>query len=138
MNNNQLAFLLARITLGINFFLHGLVRIPKLVDFANGVTKGFDNTLLPSILVKPMAYSIPIIEIILGILITLGISSRKTLTATAIFIIMLISGSAFKEDWGAISTQMLYALFVFFLIKNLSQEVWTIGNKINQTNKRTP
>ncbi|SHI63670.1 thiosulfate dehydrogenase [quinone] large subunit [Mesonia phycicola] len=135
MNNNQLAFLLARITLGINFFLHGLVRIPKLVNFANGVTKGFEDTLLPLILVKPMAYGIPIVEIILGILLTLGISSRKTLTATAVFIIILISGSAFKEDWGAINVQMLYALFVFFLIKNLSQEVWTIGSKINQTNK---
>jgi len=38
MSNQQLAFLLARITLGINLFIHGLVRIPKLNAFAEGVT----------------------------------------------------------------------------------------------------
>ncbi|WBL25498.1 DoxX family protein [Zunongwangia sp. HGR-M22] len=126
MSNHQLAFLMARITLGINFFLHGFVRIPKLEAFANGLTQGFKGTMLPLALVEMIAYAIPFIEVILGVLIIFGIASKKSLTATAIFIIMLITGCAFKEDWSAIGTQMLYALFIFFLIKNLKYEVWAV------------
>ncbi|WBL22552.1 DoxX family protein [Zunongwangia sp. HRR-M8] len=126
MSNHQLAFLLARITLGINFFLHGFVRIPKLEAFANGIIQGFEGKMLPLSLVEIFAYAIPFIEVILGVLIIFGIASKKSLTATAIFIIMLITGCAFKEDWSAIGTQMLYALFIFFLIKNLKYEVWAV------------
>ncbi|WP_417884763.1 DoxX family protein [Zunongwangia sp.] len=126
MSNQQLAFLLARITLGINLFLHGFVRIPKLEMFANGLTQGFEGTMLPLALVAVVAYAIPFIEVVLGIFILLGIYSKKVLAAAAIFIMLLITGCAFKEDWSAIGTQMLYALFIFFLLKNLEYEVWTL------------
>ena len=126
MSNHQLAFLLARITLGINLFLHGFVRIPKLEMFANGLTQGFEGTMLPLALVAVVAYAIPFIEVVLGIFILLGIYSKKVLAAAAIFIMLLITGCAFKEDWSAIGTQMLYALFIFFLLKNLEYEVWTL------------
>ncbi len=116
MDHKQLAYFLARITLGINFFIHGLVRLPKMESFANGVVKGFENTMLPEILVLPVAYAIPIVELILGLFLILGLLTRKTLTAAAILIIFLIAGSAFKEDWGAVGTQMLYALYIFFLL----------------------
>lgn len=126
LTNNQLAFLLARITLGINFFLHGFVRIPKLEAFASGLTQGFEGKMLPLALVEMIAYAIPFIEVILGGFIIFGIFSKKSLAATAIFIMMLITGCAFKEDWGAVGTQMLYALFIFFLLKNLKYEVWAV------------
>ena len=116
MDNKQLAYFLARITLGINFFIHGLVRLPKLESFANGVVKGFENTMLLEILVLPVAYAIPIVELILGLFLILGIITKKTLIGAAILIIFLIAGSAFKEDWGAVGTQMLYALYIFFLL----------------------
>jgi len=116
MDNKQLAYFLARITLGINFFIHGLVRLPKMESFANGVVKGFENTLLPEIMVLPVAYAIPIVELVLGLFLILGLLTRKTLTVAAILIIFLIAGSAFKEDWGAVGTQMLYALYIFFLL----------------------
>ncbi len=126
MSNHQLAFLLARITLGINFFLHGFVRIPKLEAFASELTQGFKGTMLPLALVEMIAYAIPFIEVILGGFIIFGIFSKKSLAATAIFIMTLITGGAFKEDWGAVGTQMLYALFIFFLLKSLEYEGWTV------------
>jgi len=116
LSNSQLAYLLARITLGINFLLHGVVRMPKLKEFATGLTKGFEGTLLPLFLVELLAYAIPFIEAILGILIIFGIASRKSFTASAIFMMMLIAGCAFKEDWDAISTQMLY-IYIFSVEK---------------------
>jgi len=60
------------------------------------------------------------------VFIIFGIASKKSLAATAIFVMMLITGCALKEDWGAVGTQMLYALFIFFLLKNLKYEVWAV------------
>jgi len=80
--------------------------------------------MLPLLLVKPLVYAIPVIELLLGLAILLGIWTRKSLVASAIFIIILISGSAFQENWDGVSTQMLYALFIFFLIKNEEFNVW--------------
>ena len=85
-------------------------------SFANGVAKGFENTMLPEILVLPVAYAIPIVELVLGLFLILGLVTKKTLTGAAVLIIFLIAGSAFKEDWGAVGTQMLYALYIFFLL----------------------
>ncbi|CAL68102.1 DoxX family protein [Christiangramia forsetii] len=123
MSYKQLAYFLARITLGINFFIHGLVRMPKLAQFADGVVDGFEKSMLPAVLVKPIAFAIPFVELILGGMILLGIFSRKALTAAAILMIILIVGSAFKEDWAAVGTQMLYALYIFFLIFYLENDV---------------
>ena len=83
LTNNQLAFLLARITLGINFFLHGFVRIPKLEAFASGLTQGFEVTMLPLALVKMIAYAIPFIEVILGGFIIFGIFSNSRIKCLA-------------------------------------------------------
>lgn len=131
MTNRQLAYLFARTTLGINLFIHGLVRIPKLSRFAEGVIKGFEASMLPDWLISPFVYAIPFIELIAGFCILLGILTRKALSLAAILIIFLIAGSAFKEDWSAVSTQMLYALFIFFLISNLKNEVWAVSRKRN-------
>ncbi|WP_300433884.1 DoxX family protein [Christiangramia sp.] len=129
MDNKQLAYFLARITLGINLFIHGLVRIPKLEAFANGIIKGFEDSMLPEILVTPIAYAIPFIEGILGIFLLFGVLARKTLIGAAIFMIILIAGSAFKEDWGTVGTQMLYSLYIFFLIFYQEHELRAIFSK---------
>lgn len=133
MDSRKLAYFFARITLGVNFLIHGLVRLPKLQKFAEGIVKGFEGTILPDFMVIPFAYAIPIIEFVLGIMLLLGLFTRKALAASAILMIVLIAGSAFKEDWGAVSTQMLYALYVFFLLFFLKYEIWALSrkNKLN-------
>lgn len=130
MDHKKLAYFFARITLGVNFSIHGLVRLPKLQGFAEGIMKDFEGTMLPEFMVIPFAYAIPIVELILGIMLLLGLYTNKALTASAILMIVLIAGSAFKEDWGAVSTQMLYALFIFFLIFFQDKNSWSlIANK---------
>ena len=86
--------------------------------------------MLPEFMVIPFAYAIPILELIFGIMLLLGIYTNKALAASAILMIVLIGGSAFKEDWGAVSTQMLYALYIFFLIFFQENNSWSlIANK---------
>ncbi|WP_026914751.1 DoxX family membrane protein [Christiangramia portivictoriae] len=133
MHHKKLAYYLARITLGVNFGIHGLVRLPKLEGFAQGILKGFEGSMLPEFLVIPFAYAIPIVELILGIMLLLGLYTQKALTASALLMIVLIAGSAFKEDWGAVSTQMVYALYIFFLIYFQENDKWSLiaSKKIN-------
>ena len=54
--DHQLAFVIARITIGINFLLHGVVRLPKMEGFASGLSKGFEGTMLPPALVEPIRF----------------------------------------------------------------------------------
>ncbi|WP_339701060.1 DoxX family protein [uncultured Marixanthomonas sp.] len=126
ISNNQLAFFIARITIGINLLVHGLVRIPKLEAFANGIVKGFSETYLPEILVTSFAFGIPFIEFIIGSLLLIGWKTKYAAAAGGFLIALLILGSAFKEDWGAVGTQMVYAIFFFLLIKNLDHNYWSI------------
>ena len=126
MDHKKLAYFFARITLGVNFSIHGLVRLPKLQGFAEGIMKGFEGTMLPEFMVIPFAYAIPIVELILGIMLLLGLYTNKALATSAILMIVLIAGSAFKEDWGAVSTQMLYALYIFFLIFFQENNSWSL------------
>ena len=129
MSNQQLAYFLARITLGINLLLHGVVRIPKLTAFSQAIAAGFQESVIAPEIARLFAYTIPFIELILGILIILGLKTRKSLVAAAIFIIVLISGTCLKGDWATVSTQMLYALFIFFLIFYLDYNRWAIDTK---------
>ena len=132
MDHKKLAYFFARITLGVNFSIHGLVRMPKLKRFAEGIMKGFEGTMLPEFIVIPFAYAIPILELILGLMLLVGIYTNRALAASAILMVVLIAGSAFKEDWGAVSTQMLYALFIFFLIFFQENNSWSlIANRKN-------
>lgn len=129
LTNNQLAFFLARITIGINLLVHGLVRIPKLQQFAEGITKGFENTYLPQFLVSGFAHCLPFIEFLLGLCLILGLKTRLALSLGEVLIAVLIFGSGLKEDWIAVGSQMVYALFFFFLIKNLEHNFWALDSK---------
>lgn len=130
LTNQQLAFFLARITIGINFLMHGIVRLPKLSAFATGLTQGFSETYLPEFLILPFAYVLPFIELILGILLLAGLKTRFALAASSVLIAILIFGSAFKEDWAGVGTQMIYAIFFFLLISKLEHNAWAVDSKV--------
>jgi thiosulfate dehydrogenase [quinone] large subunit len=57
MNKNSLFFL--RLSMGINFFGHGLVRLAKLQDFADGMVKGFEKSWLPEFLYRHSVQHFP-------------------------------------------------------------------------------
>ncbi len=107
LNHKELAYVLLRVGLGMNIFFHGFVRIPKLHAFAKGMTSKFENSMLPEFLVSPMAHSIPIVEVILGAGILLGIKTKLSLTGNALLMIIFIFGSCMIENFPAVGAQML-------------------------------
>lgn len=132
-SNDQLAFFVARIAIGVNLLIHGLVRISKLTSFAEGLTNGFAETWLPAFLVEPFAYILPFIEFILGIGLLIGFKTRAAAVVSTFLMTLLIFGSGLKEDWAAVGTQMIYVIFFFLLIKNLDHNCIAVDSKTKTT-----
>ena len=133
LTNEQLAYFMGRCILGINFLVHGLVRIPKLSGFAKGVTKGFEGTLLPEFMATGFAYAIPLIELILGLLLLLGLKTRNILFSSGVFMGVLIFGSGLKEDWTAIGSQMVHAIVIYLLLFHVKHNAIALDSNRNAT-----
>ena len=119
LNNHELAFFIARIGLGVNLFFHGLVRLPKLSGFVAGMEKNFADSLLPGFLVTPMAYLIPIVEVIVGLMLLLGLKTKLALISSAVLMFVLITGCCFIENWGPLNSQMFIVAMAAVLISQL-------------------
>jgi len=116
----EFAYLILRVSLGINMFLHGAMRIPKIDGFSAGITERFSDTILNESMVSTFAYSLPFVELFIGFLLIIGLFTTKTLNAGAILITLLIFGSAIQENWSLISSQILYSI-LFFMLSYLIQ-----------------
>ena len=126
LNNRELGFLVARIGLGVNLFFHGVVRTPILAGFVQTMETKFAESMLPIFLVRPMAYAIPFIELVVGLMLILGIATRYALLGAALQMLVLIIGCCFVQDWGPINSQMFLLALAAFLIANLDLNRWTI------------
>ncbi|HEX8503966.1 MAG TPA: DoxX family membrane protein [Hymenobacter sp.] len=116
LTNSELAFVLGRLLLGVNFLTHCLVRLPRLAGFRAGLVKQFAATPLPAPLVEAFAAVLPFVEGGVGLLLILGLFTRPALAAAMLVIISLVFGSSLLEQWDTVGTQMLYGLFIFALI----------------------
>lgn len=112
----QLSFLLARLSVGMSMFGHGLVRLPKLHSFSNWMVGQFEKSMVPEIIVIPFSYILPIAELLIGIFLLIGLFTRQTLIAGGIVMIALIFGSSMIEEWGAIPSQLIHAAFFSILL----------------------
>ena len=119
LNNQELGFLVARIGLGVNLFFHGVARLPNLSGFVRAMEAKFADGLLPLFMVTPMAYVIPIAELIIGLTLLLGIGTRYALIAAAVQMLILITGCCFIQEWGPINSQMFLLVLAAVLIANL-------------------
>ncbi|MFY0714569.1 DoxX family membrane protein [Seonamhaeicola sp. NFXS20] len=132
LNNKTLAIHLFRLSFGINFFFHGLVRMPNLEKFVTGMQNTFKDTLLPEVLVTPLAYIIPFAELTIGIFLLLNKFTRETIITTFILMNILIIGSSFAQKWNLVGLQATYIGFLFLLLyfTNDTQKI-----KQNETTK---
>lgn len=116
LNNKTLAMHLFRVSFGINFLFHGIVRIPNLEKFVTGMQNTFKDTLLPEVLVTPSAYIIPFAELIIGLSFLWNKFTRKTIIATFILMNILVIGSSFAQKWDLVGLQATYIGFLFLLL----------------------
>jgi len=112
-----LAYFILRLSLGVDMFMHYVVRQWGVSqDFVPVTEKLFVGNLLPMSWVHYFLTYLPYFEGLLGILLLLGLWSRVALTAEGLLVTVLLFGTAIRSDWTVVSHQMIYLLFVFILL----------------------
>jgi len=121
LHNFELAFVLGRLLLGLNFLMHGLVRLPKLGVFRAGIEKEFAAAPLPPALVGLFATALPFVEGAIGVLLLLGLFTRAALVAAMLVIMSLVFGSSLLEKWTLVGDQLVYGLYIITLVLHLQR-----------------
>ncbi|MBL3655171.1 DoxX family protein [Fulvivirga sediminis] len=129
MQTQKSAYALARLPIGFSFFGHGIVRIPKLDSFANGMAQSFQETLLGYDFVFYFATVLPIIELLLGMALLAGLKMKVTSTTGVILVCVLIFGSSLQENWSAVAIQIFYGLYLAILHLFADSNGYALGIK---------
>jgi thiosulfate dehydrogenase [quinone] large subunit len=114
--DRNLAYLILRFTLGLSIFMHGLVRLPHLRAFADGLVKLFGDTQLPALLVRPFGVGLVFVETIVGLLVLLGLWTRVALIVGSATMAAPIFGTALRSGWNTLAIQLLYAVIYAALL----------------------
>lgn len=121
-----LSSFVARMALGVNILIHGIVRLPKQDSFSAWMVDLYKDSMLPSSVVQLWSYAVPYIETTLGALVIIGLFTRQTLFALGLFLVALILGSCLIEKWEWAAFQMIYILFVCYLLQNVEHQRYTV------------
>jgi thiosulfate dehydrogenase [quinone] large subunit len=112
-----LGYFILRLSLGVDMIMHYVVRTWGISqDFVPATEKMFVGNLLPMSWVHYFLTYLPYFEGVLGVLLILGLWSRWAITAEGLLVTVLMFGTALRSDWTVVSHQMIYILFVFFLL----------------------
>ncbi len=111
-----LAFVLARLAIGLSMFTHGIIRLPKLSTFSAGMVEQFANSPLPEFMVLPFSYVLPFLELTSGLLLLLGWRTRAGLLLGGGVMLALIFGTGMIENWNALPTQLIHAAYFAVLL----------------------
>ena len=124
--DRALARALLRVSMGLNLLLHGLVRLPKLGEAADGMARGFSATILPWALVHAFALFLPFAEVIVGVLLLIGLWQRKVLSSGMLMMMALIFGTALQQRWDTLTQQMVYVFIYAALLATRSWDRWSL------------
>jgi len=126
--DRQLAYAGFRLTLGINILVHGAGRIfgPGAEAFASTTAAEFSKTALPAGMVHAFLFVLPFVELVLGVLTTLGLFTRWALALGGLMIAVLVFGTAMRSDWNTVGVQMIYAITYYLLLVNRSSDRFSL------------
>jgi thiosulfate dehydrogenase (quinone) large subunit len=117
MSDQFLAYLLLRLTIGINFIFHTIPRFLKGIGaFRDKMVADFAPTPLPPVAVYAFGTALPFIELALGTLLTIGLFTRLSAFAAGVLMIALTVGTSFQQKWDVVAQQLIYSLIFFILI----------------------
>lgn len=132
MINHSLTFVLLRLAIGMSMFCHGFVRVFKLPKFSAWMVEKFANSMIPEAAVVPFSYALPIIELVIGVLLLVGLFTRVSLIVGGLTMIALIFGSGMIEDWGALPSQMIHTFFFAVLLSYLNYNQYSVDEALKR------
>jgi thiosulfate dehydrogenase [quinone] large subunit len=126
LSDRRMAYALARIGLGLNIALHGLVRLPHITTFAAGLRPEFAQTILPGGLVELTGYLIVLGEAAVGILVLFGLLLRPALVAGMLLMVLLEFGTCLRQEWNTAGLQLTYVAFYAVLIATARYDAFSL------------
>lgn len=124
--DRKLGYLVLRFTLGLSILMHGLVRLPHLQAFADGLVKMFADTLLPAMLVRPFGFALVFVETAVGLLVLVGLWTQEALLVGSAAMAALILGTALRSDWDTLAIQLLYAAIYAALLATREYNAYSL------------
>ncbi len=117
--NNQQVCLLMRLFLGVMFLSAALMKLHTgIPTFVEGLVKGFQHTMLPVALVEGYGYVLPVVELVLGITLLLGMFTEAMLAVSSVTLLSLFFGM-----WASAKADVACYNAVYLLI-NLCAIRW--------------
>jgi len=122
LSNFQIGYVIFRVFVGANLFMHGLIRILTGVGvWAVPEAATFADTFLPMPLVNIALYLIPPVQILLGTCIALGLFTRLALLGGLGLFFILLFGHTVRMNWAGAHIVMHYGFYYWILLALLSQ-----------------
>ncbi len=129
-NDLNLAYAIFRVTLGVNIFFHGAMRLITGLDaWVMEQGAAFTETLLPMWSVHAFLTVLPFIEVVLGTLTTLGLFTRWSLLGGSLMMFILVFGNLMRQDWGTVGNNMHYVLYYAVMIAALRYNWFALDTK---------
>ncbi len=130
--NMQLGYLIMRLMLGLNLFLHGSMRLLAGIDiWLIPTAETFVGTILPQPLVVALLHIIPIAELMLGALLLLGLSTRSALLGSILLFLLLDFGHGVRQLWSNMHLVMHYSIYFWILLVLHKQNWLALDNEIS-------
>jgi thiosulfate dehydrogenase [quinone] large subunit len=111
-------------------FGHGLVRLPKLIAFHGQLIREFKTSILPEIVVAPIGYALPYVELAIGVLLLAGAPTRVAAIGGGLVMILLVFGSTSIEHFGVIGEQLIHASLLAALLMFRRHNTYSIDHVV--------
>jgi thiosulfate dehydrogenase [quinone] large subunit len=127
----QLAYSAFRITLGMNIFFHGAMRLITGLDAWATMESGLfaKQPILPMWSVGLFLHVLPFVEVVLGALTFVGLFTRWALIAGSVMMLLLVFGNDVRQDWNTVGNNMHYVLYYAGLIAALKYNAFAIDTR---------
>ena len=127
IKKDEIAYLLLRLTLGANIFLHGFSRlIGDHAVFAAYMDKQMRNAPLPGFLVHFVGVVLPWCEGTVGLLMIFGLWTSGALIAGSLLMLTLQIGTCLAQNWDVAGAQLIYVLLYFILLTYSGWNRWSV------------
>ena len=126
------AYALLRATFGVLFLFYGIGKFMRgLGNFAGSMQQRFAGK-LPMALVMPFGYSLPFIEVLVGILLVLGLFNSITLVLSGFLLMALTFGMVILGDTPTVANNLLYVLINFVLLYLAEQNNYSVDRVMSK------
>lgn len=133
--SRQWAYLILRLSLGLNMFIHGTGRMYQgLHNWVATTEKLFIGNILPMWLVHGFLTILPFMEAAIGVLLVLGLWTHWALVWEGFVLIILVFGMGLRADFVAqpsnasavVAQQMIYLLTFYVLLATIDYNCFSL------------